>query len=93
MECKNQKYNCGLPDAYGQLRQVVKIETDESGRVRISYNSKSSKIAGRDFEPWHTDSTPPLDETFKRESGRMLSDVEIQDLIKSGILKRNELFF
>ncbi len=76
----------------GQLRQVVRIATDDNGRVRISYNSKSAKISGRDFEPGHTKANPPLDATFKNDSGRMLSDEEIQGYVKSGVLKNSELF-
>ena len=75
----------------GQLRQVVEIATDNEGRVRISYNSKSAKIAGRDFEPGHTKANPPIDVTFKNDSGRMLTDEEIQKYIKAGVLRSNEI--
>ena len=74
-----------------QLRQVVAIATDNDGTVRISYNSKSAKIAGRDFELAHTKAMPPSDENFKNSSGSLLSDNEIQELVKSGILKNSEL--
>ena len=75
----------------GQLRQIVGIATDNHGRIRISYNSKSAKIPGKDFEPGHTKANPPIDATFKNESGRMLTDEEIQEYVKSGILKNSEL--
>ena len=76
---------------FGQLRQVVEISTDYNGKVRVSYNSKSAKIAGRDFEPGHNKTNPPLDTTFKTESGRMLSDHEIRAYVESGILEESEL--
>jgi hypothetical protein len=74
-----------------QLRQIVGIKTDENGIVRISYNSKSAKIKNRDFELGHTKAMPPSNEKFKEDSGRLLKDDEIQDLIKTNIIKNSEL--
>ena len=74
-----------------QLRQVVGIEMDGDGIVRISYNSKSAKIENRSFELGHTKSMPPSDEKFKEDSGRLLTDDEIQELIKANIIKSSEL--
>ena len=74
-----------------QLRQVIGIATDDNGIVRISYNSKSANIPNRNFELAHTKSMPPSDETFKSDCGALLSDDEIQELAKSGIIKSSEI--
>ena len=74
-----------------QLRQVVGIENDGDGVVRISYNSKSAKIENRDFELGHTKAMPPSDDKFKEDSGRLLTDEEIQALVEANIIKSSEL--
>jgi hypothetical protein len=87
--------NIKIGDIYqtntGQLRQVVGIETDKNRVVRVSYNSKSAKIENRDFELCHTETMPPSDDKFKEDSGRLLTDEEIQTLIEANIIKSSEL--
>lgn len=74
-----------------QLRQVTDIATDDDGTVRISYNCKSGNIPDRDFELCHTIAKPPSYETFKNNCGKLLANNEVQDLVKSGILKSSEI--
>ncbi len=74
-----------------QLRKITKISRDEEGRTRISYNSKSAKINNRQFEYGHTLANPPLEKTFQKDMGNLLSDSKKQELISSGILEQSEL--
>ena len=74
-----------------QLRQVIGIDTDSDGIVRVSYNSKSAKIKNRDFGLGHTKAMPPSIDKFKEDSGSLLNDNEIQQLVEGNIINSSEL--
>jgi|GEM_PF-5400071 len=74
-----------------QLRKITKISKDEEGRTRISYNSKSAKIKNRKFRHGHTLANPPLETTFQKDMGNLLSDSQKQELVNSDILEQSEL--
>lgn len=74
-----------------QLRKITKISKDVEGRTRISYNSKSAKKKNRQFEYGHTLGNPPLETTFQKDMGNLLSNSEKQELVSSGILEQSEL--
>ncbi len=74
-----------------QLRKVTAVVTDDKGNKRVEYLSKSSVIRGRDFDPGHTRSNPPLMDTFIADCEKRLTSEEVQDLLKSGVLSEDEI--
>ncbi|MFM2647982.1 hypothetical protein [Vibrio diabolicus] len=73
-----------------QLRKVTKIVKDDKGRNRIVYESKSAKIAKRQFVPTATLANPALEATFASDCCSELSASEIQKLRQDNIILANE---
>lgn len=74
-----------------QLRKVTAVVKDEKGNKRVEYISKSAVIPGRDFNPGHTKSNPPLMNTFIADCERRLTSEEVQELLISGVLCEDEI--
>lgn len=74
-----------------QLRKVTKVITNNKGNKKVEYKSKSAAIPGRDFNHGHVMTKPPSMDTFISDCKKRLTSDDIQELLKSGVLSKDEI--
>ncbi len=79
-------YNAGE----NQLRKVTNIVTDDKGRSREEYQTKSQAIPGRTFGSGSTLANPPIIGTFAKKCNRKLTPADVAALRKTNILLDSE---
>ena len=73
-----------------QLRKVINVQSDTEGKLRVSYVAKSSKRHKHHLGFVTTVSNPPFIENFCKACECKLSQNEIDEFIKKGILTKDE---
>lgn len=74
----------------GQLRKIKQIGKNEQGETVVHYWSKNANSPNLPFHLAHQAALPPKIDVFIKNSGRRLSEEEIETLRLNNVILSNE---